>query len=69
MRATGRVQQHHPARNGLTPSPPASQSMNVEAAHNELLKYYQSVSSNRGLMLKILGVLIVFFILFVVVLA
>jgi syntaxin 5 len=43
--------------------------MNVEAAHNELLRYYQSVSSNRGLMLKILGVLVVFFILFVVVLA
>ena len=48
---------------------PPTQSMNVEAAHNELLRYYQSVSSNRGLMLKILGVLVVFFILFVVVLA
>eukprot|EP00730_Choanoeca_flexa_P004929 TRINITY_DN11844_c0_g4_i2.p1 TRINITY_DN11844_c0_g4~~TRINITY_DN11844_c0_g4_i2.p1 ORF type:complete len:303 (+),score=74.61 TRINITY_DN11844_c0_g4_i2:80-988(+) len=43
--------------------------MNVEAAHNELLTYYQSISSNRMLMFKIFGVLLVFFILFVVVLA
>ena len=43
--------------------------MNVDAAHNELMKYFQSVSSNRGLMLKIFGVLLVFFIFFVVVLA
>lgn len=43
--------------------------MNVEAAHSELLRYYQSVSSNRMLMFKILGVLVAFFILFVVVFA
>ena len=43
--------------------------MNVEAAHNELLTYYQSITSSRMLMFKIFGVLLVFFILFVVVLA
>ena len=40
--------------------------MNVEAAHTELSKYLQSVTSNRWLMLKIFGVLIFFFIIFVV---
>ncbi|XP_043218078.1 syntaxin-5-like [Amphibalanus amphitrite] len=40
-------------------------SMNVEAAHSEILKYFQSVSSNRWLMVKVFGVLIVFFIVFV----
>ncbi|EGD82647.1 hypothetical protein PTSG_03305 [Salpingoeca rosetta] len=44
-------------------------SMNVDAAHSELMKYYQSVSSNRGLMLKIFGVLVTFFVLFIVFLA
>ena len=39
--------------------------MNVEGAHGQLAKYYQSISSNRGLMLKIFAVLIVFFMLFV----
>lgn len=34
---------------------------NVGGAQRELLKYYASVSSNRWLMLKIFGVLIVFF--------
>ena len=34
---------------------------NVGGAQSELLKYYASVSSNRWLMLKIFGVLIVFF--------
>ncbi|KAK2150428.1 hypothetical protein LSH36_405g00044 [Paralvinella palmiformis] len=43
--------------------------LNVEAAHGEILKYFQSVTSNRWLMLKIFGVLIVFFIIFVVVMA
>ncbi|EJT99939.1 snare protein SED5/Syntaxin 5 [Dacryopinax primogenitus] len=33
---------------------------NVSAAQRELLKYYTSISSNRWLMLKIFGVLIVF---------
>jgi len=39
--------------------------MNVNAAHGEILKYFQSVSSNRWLMIKVFGVLIVFFIVFV----
>jgi len=34
---------------------------NVEGARRELLKYYTSISNNRWLMLKIFGVLIVFF--------
>lgn len=41
--------------------------MNVSAAHTELLKYFQSVTSNRWLMIKVFGVLIVFFIIFIVV--
>ncbi|CAB1433252.1 unnamed protein product [Pleuronectes platessa] len=40
--------------------------LNVEGAHTEILKYFQSVSSNRWLMIKIFLVLIVFFIIFVV---
>ena len=43
--------------------------LNVEGAHSELLKYFQSVSSNRWLMIKIFGVLIFFFIIFVVFMA
>ncbi|XP_065062855.1 syntaxin-5-like [Rhopilema esculentum] len=39
---------------------------NVELAHTEILKYFQSISSNRWLMIKIFFVLIVFFIIFVV---
>lgn len=39
--------------------------MNVDAAHSEILKYFQSVSKNRWLMIKIFGVLIMFFIFFV----
>lgn len=38
--------------------------MNVEAAHSQILKYFQSVSKNRWLMIKIFGVLIFFFIFF-----
>ena len=34
--------------------------MNVSEAHTELLKYFQSVTSNRWLMIKIFFVLIVF---------
>lgn len=41
--------------------------MNVSMAHTELLKYFQSVTSNRWLMFKVFGVLIVFFIFFIVV--
>lgn len=33
---------------------------NVQGAQRELLKYYSSISSNRWLMLKVFGVLIVF---------
>lgn len=43
--------------------------MNVEGAHSEILKYFQSVTSNRWLMIKIFGVIIVFFIFFVVFMA
>jgi syntaxin 5 len=42
-------------------------SSNVQGAQRELLKYYASVSSNRWLMLKIFGVLIIFFLLFILV--
>ena len=34
---------------------------NVEGARRELLKYYATISNNRWLMLKIFGVLIIFF--------
>lgn len=40
--------------------------MNIEAAHTQILKYFQSVTSNRWLMIKVFGVLIFFFIFFVV---
>ncbi|XP_077180451.1 syntaxin-5 [Paroedura picta] len=43
--------------------------LNVDAAHTEILKYFQSVTSNRWLMVKIFLILIVFFIIFVVFLA
>lgn len=43
--------------------------LNVSQAHNELLKYFQSVTSNRWLMIKIFCVLIVFFVIFIVVMA
>ncbi|XP_055681664.1 syntaxin-5 [Lutzomyia longipalpis] len=43
--------------------------LNIEAAHGEILKYFQSVSKNRWLMIKIFGVLILFFIFFVVFMA
>jgi len=43
--------------------------LNIEAAHGELVKYFQSVTSNRWLLIKIFAVLIVFFIIFVVFLA
>ncbi|VDM41893.1 unnamed protein product [Toxocara canis] len=41
-------------------------SMNVEAAHTELVKYFHSISQNRWLMIKVFGVLIIFFIIFIV---
>ncbi|WVQ80111.1 hypothetical protein IAT38_002212 [Cryptococcus sp. DSM 104549] len=40
---------------------------NVSGAQRELLKYYASVTSNRWLMLKIFGVLIIFFLVFILV--
>ncbi|XP_058161267.1 syntaxin-5 isoform X1 [Dasypus novemcinctus] len=43
--------------------------LDVDAAHSEILKYFQSVTSNRWLMVKIFLILIVFFIIFVVFLA
>ena len=43
--------------------------MNVEAGHEQILKYFQSVTSNRWLMVKIFGVLIFFFIFFVIFMA
>ncbi|KAF7282656.1 hypothetical protein GWI33_002195 [Rhynchophorus ferrugineus] len=43
--------------------------LNIEAAHAQIIKYFKSVSSNRWLMIKIFGVLIFFFIFFVVFLA
>ncbi len=39
---------------------------NVEAAHTELLKYFQGITSNRWLMMKVFAVVIVFFIIFIV---
>ncbi|KAL3266229.1 hypothetical protein HHI36_010410 [Cryptolaemus montrouzieri] len=43
--------------------------LNIEAAHAQIVRYFHSVSSNRWLMIKIFGVLIVFFIFFIVFLA
>lgn len=43
--------------------------MNIEAAHAQIVKYFRTISSNRWLMIKIFGVLIFFFIFFVVFLA
>ncbi|KAH3853974.1 syntaxin-5-like [Dreissena polymorpha] len=43
--------------------------INIEAAHGELLKYFQSVTNNRWLMIKIFAVLIIFFIIFIVFMA
>lgn len=39
---------------------------NVEAAHDALLSYLTSINSNRWLILKVFGILFLFFILFVV---
>lgn len=40
--------------------------LNVEAAHSELLKYFKGVTSNRWLMIKIFGVIMVFFVIFII---
>jgi len=43
--------------------------LNIEAGHAEILKYFQSVTSNRWLMVKIFGVLIFFFLIFIIFMA
>jgi len=43
--------------------------LNVDMGHQEILKYFQSVTSNRWLMIKIFGVLIFFFIFFIIFMA
>lgn len=43
--------------------------LNVDLAHTEILKYFQSVTRNRALMIKIFIVLIVFFIFFYIVMS
>jgi syntaxin 5 len=43
--------------------------VNVEAAHSELLKYFQSVASNQWLIIEIFFVLIIFFVIFIVFMA
>uniref|UniRef100_A0A8C1VWU9 Syntaxin 5A, like n=1 Tax=Cyprinus carpio TaxID=7962 RepID=A0A8C1VWU9_CYPCA len=40
--------------------------LNVDLAHTEILKYFQSVSNNRWLLIKMFLILIIFFIVFVV---
>lgn len=40
--------------------------MNVERANMEIMKYWKRVSGNRMLMVKIFGILILFFLLFVI---
>ncbi|MBW0493821.1 hypothetical protein O181_033536 [Austropuccinia psidii MF-1] len=40
---------------------------NIQSAQSELLKYYSSISGNRMLMLKIFGIIIIFFLLFVLI--
>ena len=42
-------------------------SANVEGAHDQMLRYMESIRSNRGLVLKIFAALIVFVVLFVMV--
>lgn len=42
---------------------------NVNLGYKEILKYFQSVSSDRWLMVKIFGVLIFFFLLFIIFMA
>ncbi|CAL8097035.1 unnamed protein product [Calicophoron daubneyi] len=40
--------------------------LSVEAGHSELVRYLRSISSNRWLMIKVFGVLLIFFVIFVV---
>lgn len=39
--------------------------LNVDLAHTEILKYFQSVSNNRWLLIKMFLILVIFFIVFV----
>jgi syntaxin 5 len=41
-------------------------SINIESAHLELLRYFNNISKNRWLMIKVFGVLIAFFVIFVI---
>lgn len=43
-----------------------SAEMSIENAHGEILKYFQSVTNNRWLMVKVFGTLVTFFIIFIV---
>ncbi|KAI8460245.1 syntaxin 5 [Phakopsora pachyrhizi] len=40
---------------------------NIQSAQSELLKFYSSISGNRMLMLKVFGIIIIFFLLFVLI--
>lgn len=39
--------------------------MNIDAAHSELVKYFHNISKNRWLMIKVFGTLMIFFVIFV----
>jgi len=39
--------------------------MNVEGAQTQLMKYYNNISNNRWLILKVLGIILIFFLIFV----
>ena len=43
----------------------ADANLNVEAAHENLLRYFHSISNNRWLMIKVFGVLFFFFVVFI----
>jgi len=43
-----------------------SAELSIENAHSEILKYFQSVTNNRWLMVKVFGTLVIFFIIFIV---
>lgn len=39
--------------------------LNIDMAHSELVRYLQNISKNRWLMIQVFGVLMVFFVIFV----
>uniref|UniRef100_A0A0K0CVP0 t-SNARE coiled-coil homology domain-containing protein n=1 Tax=Angiostrongylus cantonensis TaxID=6313 RepID=A0A0K0CVP0_ANGCA len=51
--------------NGRIDSNVEDVAINIDAAHTELVKYFHTISKNRWLMIKVFGVLMVFFIVFV----